>query len=103
MPQIPVVDRSLRAMISHRVRGVERLRRFIGAFVRTDEIRVATNYGSVFQLRPHDYIDSIVLREGYYESEVLDAMLNTVPREWRFVGRGRQFRPSLNYAKEVTA
>src|SRR5664279_4940460 len=79
MPQIPLVDRLLRAMIFHRMRGVERLRLLIGAVVRTDEIIAATKYGSVFRLRPHDYIDNIVLREGYYESEVLDAMLKTVP------------------------
>jgi FkbM family methyltransferase len=79
MPQIPLVDRLFRAMISHRTRGVERLRLPVGAVVRIDEITAATKYGSVFRLRPHDYIDNIVLREGYYESEVLEAMLKTVP------------------------
>jgi len=33
-----------------------------------------TSYGSVFNLDPVDYIDEIALREGYYESEVFEAL-----------------------------
>lgn len=33
-----------------------------------------TPYGSLFRLNPFSYIDGIVLREGYYESEVLEAL-----------------------------
>jgi FkbM family methyltransferase len=33
-----------------------------------------TPYGSVFELDPVGYIDRIVLTEGYYESEVLEAL-----------------------------
>ena len=33
-----------------------------------------TNYGAILRLQPSDYIDGIVLREGYYESEVFDGL-----------------------------
>ncbi len=33
-----------------------------------------TPYGSQFSLDPIEYIDGIVLREGYYESEVIEAL-----------------------------
>jgi FkbM family methyltransferase len=66
-------------MIRHRMPGVEKLRRLIRVFARIDEITAPTKYGSIFRLRPDDYIDNIVLREGYYESEVLESMLERVP------------------------
>lgn len=37
-------------------------------------IRTRTRYGAVFALSPLDYIDGVVLRENYYESEVLEAL-----------------------------
>ena len=31
-------------------------------------------YGATFELRPEEYIDALVLREGYYEAEVIEAL-----------------------------
>lgn len=38
------------------------------------ELRYTTSFGSSFRLRPQSYIDGTVLREGFYESEVLAAL-----------------------------
>jgi FkbM family methyltransferase len=38
-------------------------------------LRVTTRYGAILDLSPHSYIDGIVIREGYYESEVLEALV----------------------------
>jgi len=37
--------------------------------------------GVVLQVDPGEYVDRFVLREGYYESEVLDALLSALPIE----------------------
>jgi len=37
-----------------------------------------TSKGTVFELSPFSYIDAIVLREGYYESEVVDAIVSSL-------------------------
>jgi FkbM family methyltransferase len=37
-------------------------------------LRSTTSYGTVFELSPLQYIDAIVLRDGYYEAEVLKAI-----------------------------
>lgn len=39
-------------------------------------LRHCNRYGAVFELNVYDYIDRIALAEGYYESEVLDALLD---------------------------
>lgn len=36
---------------------------------------ITTRFGSYMQLIPSDYIDSHILREGYYESEIMEALL----------------------------
>ncbi len=51
-------------------RGFLTLRRLLGK----DIIRTRTAYGAVFGLQPGDYIDGVVLREGFYESEVFEAL-----------------------------
>jgi len=37
-------------------------------------LRQRSLHGLIFELQPHEYIDAIVLREGYYEPEVIDAL-----------------------------
>jgi FkbM family methyltransferase len=61
-------------------RGFRALRRLR----RTDRLLVRTHYGSMFALDPLAYIDGIVAREGYYESEVFEAL-----RPW--LGAGAVF------------
>lgn len=66
-------------MIRRDIRGVASVQRAISKLARCEEIAATTRYGSKFFLRPADYIDRIVLSEGYYESEVLQSMLEDLP------------------------
>jgi FkbM family methyltransferase len=63
-------DRFLTAWCRRRWRGFFTLRRLLARPV----IETATPFGALFSLRPEDYIDGIVLRDGFYEHEVLTAM-----------------------------
>jgi FkbM family methyltransferase len=61
-------------MIRRGWRGSSRLYGLLNRLVSFPAVRARSRYGPVFALHPHDYIDRIVLREGYYESEVLEAL-----------------------------
>ncbi len=65
-----LTDRFLAGYARRRWRGFITLRRFLGR----PSIEVRTTKGSVFSLQPEDYIDRIVLEDGYYEPEVLAAL-----------------------------
>src|SRR5882724_11096618 len=70
-----LIDRFLRWWLQRGFRGfltLDRVRRACGGSRR---ILARTSYGSMFSLDPFAHIDAIVLREGYYESEVLEALL----------------------------
>ncbi len=54
-------------------RGFDRMCQALG-YGHNKPIRVKTNAGTWMYLDPHSYIDRHVLKEGYYESEVLDAI-----------------------------
>jgi FkbM family methyltransferase len=75
----PMLDRLLIAMLRHNLRGVSLFQRIANRICTTREILVSTRHGVHFLLRADDYIDRIVIREGYYESEVLDAILKELP------------------------
>jgi FkbM family methyltransferase len=45
-------------------------------------LRCRTRYGSIFELEPFSYIDSFIISHGYYEAEVIEALL-----PW--IGEGR--------------
>lgn len=68
--QPDLVDRLLAVFARRRWRGFITLRRWLGR----PSIRFATRPGANFDLLPGDYIDDLVLREGFYESEVLEAL-----------------------------
>jgi len=71
LPEPPALpDRFLTWWWRRGWRGFHMLRRLL----RAGRLRVRTPYGSVFALDPVAYIDGIVLREGYYESEVFEAL-----------------------------
>jgi FkbM family methyltransferase len=55
------------------------MRRAVSRLVTANEVTAPTRFGSRFRLRLDDYIDNIVLNEGYYETEVLRAMHEGVP------------------------
>lgn len=63
-------DRFLASYFRLNARGFHRVMRWRGKTT----IRHRTPYDSLFDLAPVDYIDAIALREGYYESEVIDAL-----------------------------
>lgn len=63
-------DRLLAAYFRRNWRGFWRLMSFCGK----KKLHVRSHYGPVFELHPQEYIDAIVLREGYYEMEVLEAL-----------------------------
>ena len=67
-------DRLLAAWWRRAWRGFGTLRRLLPRGLHGDQIRFNTPSGSVFQLDPLAYIDGLVVREGFYESEVLDAL-----------------------------
>jgi len=43
-----------------------------------------TRFGSRMQLMPSDYIDGYILREGYYESEIMEALVPFLGKETVF-------------------
>lgn len=67
-------DRLLAAWWRRGWRGFVTLRRLLprGAF--GDSLLFPADYGAAFQLDPLAYIDGLVVREGFYESEVLNAL-----------------------------
>lgn len=68
-----LTDRLFRAYFRADWRGFISLWRLSGRDFRST-LRTSTSKGPVFELSPFAYIDSIVLREGYYETEVIEAV-----------------------------
>ena len=66
------IDRFLVAYYRARWRGFISLNRVLAGG--KQEFLASTRYNSFFRLSLRQYIDSIVLREGYYESEVFEAI-----------------------------
>lgn len=73
-PTVPFRDRLLAAWWRRGWRGFLALRRGLPRGPLGDTLVFTTPYGSTFQLDPTAYIDGLVVREGFYESEVLDAL-----------------------------
>jgi FkbM family methyltransferase len=63
-------DRLLAVYLRRGWRGFLTLQRWL----RRPAITARTRYGAVLALHPEDYIDRIVLKEGGYESEVMEAL-----------------------------
>ena len=70
----PVRDRLLAWYYRRKWRGFYPLGKLLAPFGPLSAIRAVTRYGSQFFLTPADVIDTHVLREGFYESEVLDTV-----------------------------
>ncbi len=68
--QPAAVDRLLAFYGRRRWRGFISLRRLL----RRPTLTIRTRYGAVCTLNPGDYIDQIVLQDGYYESEIIEAL-----------------------------
>lgn len=68
-----LIDSLLATLYRHRIRGATRL---YGWLRQGERIAVRTKHGVVCQLSPHEYVDGLVLRHGFYEEEVLDSILS---------------------------
>lgn len=72
---MPLIDRLLGTLWRHRVRGATRLHLAVRG---RGPLSLRTAHGLRLGLSPFDYIDRIVIAEGYYESEVLAALLDAL-------------------------
>ena len=54
-------------------------------------IKIKTRHGVKFKLDPRDHIDRCVIAYGYYESEVLEAILQNLPPQGTFWDVGANF------------
>lgn len=70
----PLVDRYVALHMRRRWRGLSAVLALKRLLTGTTQFRFRTRYGSTFDFHPGDFIDAIVLRHGFYESEVLEAL-----------------------------
>ena len=70
----PLPHRSLLTGFRRQLRGVHLAYRFWLRLGGAPLLIARTNTGAQFALNPYDYIDGFVLREGFYESEVFEAI-----------------------------
>lgn len=78
--RVPLVDSLVGRLRRRGLRGAGTLIRLAGRCVTSSAVTAMSKHGVRFRLRLGDYIDAVVLREGYYESEVLEALLDALPR-----------------------
>lgn len=68
-----------------KMRGSVRLARWLGIGGSSGRgIVIRTRFGARFALLPFEYINSHVIREGFYESEVFEAALGAMPPDGVF-------------------
>jgi FkbM family methyltransferase len=79
--EISLCDRLFASWRRHG-RGFARTWGLLQKLNRGSTLRCRTRYGSIFELEPFSYIDSFIITHGYYEAEVLEALL-----PW--IGEGR--------------
>lgn len=72
---LPIRDRFLTSYLRSNLRGFSRIWYGMKKMGASPYIQVTNKYGAVFYLNPENYIDSHIIRSGYYESEVLEAIL----------------------------
>lgn len=73
-PTVSWRDRLLATWWQRRWRGFGTLRRLLPRGPFGQSILYPTPFGSLFLLEPLSYIDGLVVKEGFYESEVLEAL-----------------------------
>lgn len=64
----------------HQLRGRSRLARLARGAHPVTLVRINTRDGLTFAVDPEGYMDGWILREGYYEREVLDTILAQLPQ-----------------------
>jgi FkbM family methyltransferase len=102
MPIHQVTDRQISENISIRdnlltvyytsgLRGFTRLWHLLKQWGNRSHLLVKNKYGAKFYLDPESYIDSHVIKSGYYESEVLEAILPFLESQSVFWDIGANF------------
>lgn len=80
MLAVPLSHRVLSWMVRHSVRGWTRWAHALGIDQGSSRgLRQRNRYGALLELDPWDYIDRFVVTEGFYESEVFDAIAEALP------------------------
>ena len=73
-----MINSLLSRMIRYEIRGFDRIMSFLIKLGYQQRIKIKNRYGAWFSLDPFNYIDRIVLKEGYYESEVLEGIISNI-------------------------
>ena len=68
-------------LLARQVRGMARVRALLRCAYPVTLIRVRTMDGLTFGVDPQSYMDRIVIKSGYYEREVLEAILAHLPSD----------------------
>jgi FkbM family methyltransferase len=62
-------------MHRRQIRGRHRINSLVAGFTGAPPlVRAKTKYGATLLLNPYEYVDSFILRHGFYESEVFEAL-----------------------------
>ena len=69
-----LLNDTLVRMCRAEVRGFHRAMRLLSACGRDRLLIAPSRYGARLRLDPGEYVDNCILRHGYYESEVFDAL-----------------------------
>lgn len=70
------LDRISAWLLKRRIRGSTF---FHNRVLRGRNLKLKTKHGILFFLNPNEYVDRFVIEHGYYESEVLEAVLGYLP------------------------
>ena len=73
-----MINTVLSLMVRNNIRGFDRTMTLLVRLGYKQRIKIKNRYGAWFSLDPFNYIDRIVLKEGYYESEVLECILTEI-------------------------
>lgn len=74
-PRPNVLDSFISLIVRRRVPGRARILRLLKQHHPYHLVQARSKHGLLFDLNPEDYLDAIVLKNGYYEEEVLTALL----------------------------
>ena len=77
-------DRLLTFLNRKKIRGKDRLYRILVNVGFRKLLISQIKYGVKVHLNPREYIDSIIIREGFYESEVTEVILNSLKERDNF-------------------
>lgn len=73
--KMKIVHRAAAFLFRHKIRGATR---FYAVTCKGQRIDVRSKHGIRLSLDPHEYVDNYVLRFGYYEEEILDALTRSL-------------------------